>query len=1339
MLTAFFCFVLLFQSLVSSPPTSENDYLVRHFTAEDSLPVNAVSDIAQDENGYLYFATLNGLARFDGYQFETFNTSNSPGILTNRFSGMMMTSAGDIWLPTESGPLTLYQNNTFTTFTEEDGVEGQNLSIEEGVNGELLISTSAGIKKLDSQAGRFVTLHPELEVETWVIKSQANGGLLAVNHHGIVQYENGEVQVLLEPKDMPIQPERVMELNRFSDGTIWIMATIGFFIFHPNKGIIHSYQNNQPPGFICWNVYKTNEGSILSTTQGFFRVDPKNFSLSRLPVKTDPVINRPNTIISQNNQTVFFGDEVAVNDRIIFETEAVKTGLVDREGSIWVASERNGLYQLRKSIISNITLVDSKSIENIYPIIQDSNGDIWAGSLLSGVYRFKDTETDFWHGGNSSLNTTQVRFLYEDNDGTIYMGLWGDGLWRFENNDWVRMREFDHLFDNSITIEAMYRDINDTMIIGTRSQTVLERNGRYQLMQDSLGTGLEGVRVIRESNDETLFFGTNGQGLGILDSSGDLKTITKSNGLPSNFIRDIHIQSQDTLWIATEDLGLARVILNSEKNVQSIQSVRTKDGLMDNSLHRIIADRRNNYWISSNSGVMKISRRELNAYADGNRASLPVISYNQRDGMVNPEANGGVQTAGVLTNDNKIWFPNQKGITVFDLTESDSVERNGTIQPQIQNIILPDSVLFASNDQTISLPEGERNVSITFTAPNFAYPERVKFRYRLSGVSDDWIPANESREAVFTNLDPGTHRFEIQANPGNGELSTASIFVTVPSFFYETYWFYVMMICFGGLLIYGGFKYRTRTLVMRERELQKRVDAQTKELKEAAEQKSRFFSGITHELKTPLSLILGPIDDLAESKKPANWKNVQNRIKMMQRNGYRLQNLIDQILDVTKLNAEAIQLIIQPVDFEKLSRQILGQFQSRLIQKKINLKIRSDKIDSPVYLDQDAWERILINLMSNAIKFSPLDSEIQITIKNNENKVSLSVKDQGEGIKPEDQQQVFEYLYQAKGSQSAEGTGIGLFLVKGLVEQMGGEIELISKEGEGSEFIVSLKKGSAHFRDEDQVLHNPVSISDEPVPVLTEETDRIKTEPKPSPAGDNHILVVEDNDDFRSYLQSILSDEHRVSTASEGTLALKVLESESPDLIISDVMMPGMNGLEFVNSLREKKQFKHLPVLFLSAKNHETDIEAGLSTGADIYLTKPIKSKMLLAQVNAILRRENVLKNQEINKTENNEPELVSEIRTIVYRQMANSALNVTMLADALFMSRSKLYEEWKKVSDMTINDFIKSIRLQEGKILIKEKGFGIQETAHAVGYSNSDYFSTSFKQQFGVSPSQVK
>ncbi|MDZ7717558.1 MAG: hybrid sensor histidine kinase/response regulator transcription factor [Balneolaceae bacterium] len=616
-------------------------------------------------------------------------------------------------------------------------------------------------------------------------------------------------------------------------------------------------------------------------------------------------------------------------------------------------------------------------------------------------------------------------------------------------------------------------------------------------------------------------------------------------------------------------------------------------------------------------------------------------------------------------------------------------------------------------------------------------PERTIFRYKLDDVQSEWEISNDIREAAFTNVPPGWHTFHLEAYQPNEqeEIKTATIDIFIPYYFYETNWFYGIMILLGLCSMYGGIRYRTRLLKRRERELQTRVSQQTQELQEAAEQKSRFFSGITHELKTPLSLIASPLDDLLEDGIELSEKNTKERLQLMKRNSDRLQNLVDQILGVSKLNADKLSLTFKPVDIAELTGQLLGQFQSSLDQKEITLSFESDKIDEKIYLDTDAWERIIINLMSNAIKFSPRKSTIQVNLSNLGDSVALRIKDEGVGIDKEEAEKVFDYLYQAEGAYSAEGTGIGLYLVKGLVDRMGGEVRVVSNKGEGAEFIVTMKKGYSHLRDSDTIIHFPVS---RPVEQKKKETDKdLSINQHGISSKKEHLLLVEDNDDFRNYLQSVLSEEYQVTVAREGTEALELLQEEKVDLVISDVMMPKMNGLEFVNNLRKQEEYKKLPVIFLSAKNLDTDKEAGLSSGADVYLTKPIKSKLLLSQIEAVLRRESILKGNQLHE-EDGEDELVKEVREIVYRQLANQALSVELLADALFVSRSKLYADWKEVCDTSLNAFIKKLRLDEARKLIKEQNFSVQEAATAVGFPDPNYFSTSFKKEFGVSPSEV-
>lgn len=793
-------------------------------------------------------------------------------------------------------------------------------------------------------------------------------------------------------------------------------------------------------------------------------------------------------------------------------------------------------------------------------------------------------------------------------------------------------------------------------------------------------------------------------------------------------------------------------------------------------------------WMSSNGGIMRVSLHEINQFADGQLSRLPVLHFDEKDGMLNREANGGVHSAGIMTSDNQLWFPNQRGITVIDPYELHMQYHQTVLLPIVESVEIRDSVLHVTQHLPITLSSQYRDLRVNFTAPNFAYQDRVQFSYMLDAIGSYWHSANQHRQAIFTSLPAGTHTLRIRAESTAGEPVETALQFTIKPFFYEQWWFITLMGVVAIGILTGSYKLRIRNMQYRERQLQYRVDEQTKALQQAAEQKSRFFTGITHDLKTPLSLISAPLEDILQQDGNISEDILRERLSLMHRNSQRLTHLINQLLDVTKLNNDAIRLVFHPTDISTLTRQIAGQFHSLLIQKGITLSIDTSATE-PVYLDAEAWERVVINLLSNAIKYSPSNSTICLTMTEDDSLVTIAIRDQGSGIPHHEQDRIFEYLYQAEGVHAAEGTGIGLYLVRGLVSAMGGEIRVESEAGQGATFIITLRKGYQHIESIHSVAHQPltqpesrdtvVCPSDEneqigsdnvaehqhyrrvnPHQAIHKHPDQSATRSRRSKAGYSFhttdatinrsietghseyttladtVLIVEDNDDFREYLKTILSDMYNILTASSGSEALKMLQQKTPSLVISDVMMPGMSGLEFVNTLRKQEKFNHLPVIFLSARDQESDKEAGLSTGADIYLTKPIRSRMLLTQVEAVLRRERLLKSGIPVAATSSEPKLIQQVREVIYRQLANPNLSAGMLADALFVSRAKLYADWKAATDITLNTFITELRLEEARTLLKEKGFNVQEAAYAVGFTDANYFSTRFKKQFGSSPS---
>ena len=1343
MISLLVIFLLLFQNL---PLESGNEYLVQNFTVEDGLPVNSVNGIVQDDEGYLWFSSLDGLVRYDGYNFRVYNSGNTSGLFTNRIGGMLKTASNEIWLIHPNGTITQKTGNRFKTYSEANGdFTGVTNRMLEAPNGDIRISTSEGIFLFNSETESFYSPdEPLLKSDTWALESHVGGGIFGLNKNGLVHWNGNDSSVLVKNEDFPIPPQSVLHIKHATVNDVWIMGGGGLFKYSLYNNEIDFIFRTEDTSSTVWNFNPQPDGTyIINTSEGFYSWEPVTNSVTKTGPEISTTTDRINLVFrGSENESIFLGDdEVLINGQTVFETEEIQSGFIDKEGSLWISTLREGVFQIRRSDFTNITSEQIPGFENIYPIIQSSGGAMWAGSFTTGIYMIEDTKITNWNTSNSNLTGNLCRFLFEDSDGTIYASMWGDGLWRFNDGaqDWQRVREIDALTGENITVETMHRDSGGNLYIGSNFPLIITDGNDFTILTDSEDSRFLKSRVIRENRNGVVFIGTNGNGFTILHKDGtSANYTTKNSPITSDFIRDIYVQSPDTLWLATENLGLNRVILDGDGNLASVVHITENDGLLKNSLHKIIETPGNQLWISSNGGIMRISKDGLNNYADGTISELTVLGFDEKNGMASREANGGVQTAGLLTANQKLWFPNQKGITIIDPLQLSANHFRQQPQPLIEEIVLPDTTLSTSNQSTIKIPRGERNVRIKFSAPNFSSPEHIQFRYKLEGLNPDWENGNQSREAVLTNIPPGSHKFQLITTQAGGiaEPAQASIFITIPPYFYETGWFILCMVLLGGFFIFIGIKYRTRLLEDREKKLQQRVDDQTKKLKKAAEQKSRFFSGITHELKTPLSLISGPLEDLLENPKNISSETAQSRLRMMNRNNHRLQNLVDQILDVTKLNSDALKLTFKPVNIVDYTKQIVGQFQSKLEQQNIQSHFESDSLTEKIYLDTNAWERIMINLLSNAIRFSPRGSSIYVRITDLENRVRISVKDEGIGIDEKDVDKVFDYLYQAEGAYSAEGTGIGLYLVKGLVDQMEGEIDLISQKDEGAEFITTLKKGFDHLRDSNRILHEPFIIT--PQKPMNTVDPALFVEKFDQEAGSSHLLIVEDNDDFREYLDSILSEKYQVSTAAEGTQALEILDDSTPDLIISDVMMPGMNGLEFVENLRKREELKHLPVLFLSAKDHELDVEKGLSGGADIYLTKPIKSTFLLSQIAAVLRREQVLKSNKIEEEKPGENPLVRQVRTIVFRQLANPSLNIDLLADTLFMSRRKLYSDWKKCDEVSLNDFIKQIRLEEAKILLKEKGFSVQEAASAVGYSDANYFSTSFKKEFEMNPSEV-
>ncbi len=1113
----------------------KDEYLIQNFTVEEGLPLNSINRIIQDNRGYLYFSTLDGIARYDGYDFIIYNSGNTPELPSNRIMDMHLSDAGDLWFLNDQGMVTRKSGSDFFTYSHLSGdLPGYAKRMLSDHSGRFWIISSEGAVVYDPENDAFIISDdPLMQSHSYVAEPLGESGILIINDHGLIAYHRGETRLLFETADFPIPHALTESIHQDDSGRIWISGEDGIFRFSPDEGRADVVYIPEKENFVVWNVHQPSEGSLrINSTYGFYTFDETRNSFIREDESFFSQLNRSNIIFeTSDGDKLHMGvNNVDINNRTVLRSEGVQSGFIDKEGSGWVATFTRGVYQIRKSGIVNIASDQVSGFENSYSVIQTSDGSIWAGTLRNGIFRFSDSEIMHWNASNSSLDRNFNRFLFEDTDGTVFAGLWGAGLWEFTGDDWAPADDFAAVKSGNHTVEAMHRHGDGRLFVGTSGPLYVKDQARARLFDSSRQNAFNGVRVIRENDNGRIFLGTNGNGITIIDEGRIRNYRSANSGLSTDFIRDIYLQSADTLWAATENFGLVRIITDDSGRAVSFDNITVQDGLSHNSLHRIIPDDHGYLWISSNSGIMRIPAGDLNRYANGEIPTLSLATFSEREGMLNREANGGVQTAGVKLASGDILFPNQSGLTLHRVSEDYGTANRLVSNPVIESVQFSDRVINVTGN-TVEIPQGQRNFRIKFTAPNFQSPARVLFYYKLEGVNPDWERAGSGREAVLTNVPPGNHQFRINVFQ-EGRMETpaeATMLVTVPGYFYESAWFLLILFILAAGLVFAGVKYRIRVLEKNEKKLQELVDRQTEDLRAAAEQKSRFFSGITHELKTPLSLIVGPLQDILESPETTIQPGIRSQLSVVQRNSLRLNSLTDQILDVTRLNADALRLNHQPLDPVQITRQIAGQFYSRLEQKLIHLDMQLDTFTDPVYVDPDAWERILINLLSNAIKFSPEDGTIFIRLENHPESFSLSVRDEGPGIAAADQQKVFEYLYQAGDNSAAGGTGIGLYLVKGLAEHMKGSVRLISEEGHGAEFIVTLKKGHDHFSDQDSVSHEPLKLASEIM--RHPETDDAVPEAAPGNGPSQTILVVEDNDDFRKYLEDILSAEFRVVTA----------------------------------------------------------------------------------------------------------------------------------------------------------------------------------------------------------------
>lgn len=1381
LLSMFLFSILLFGNaqVVAQPTSLASDFVFNQWTVNDGLPVNEISAIAQTQEGYMWLATFDGLVRFDGDQFVTFNSGNTSAFSTNRLASLLVDSDNNLWIVTESvgkeKALIKYRDGQFTAFGPKDGLIG-NINVQLSPEGNLLVGTDKGAFFYDGKALKsFGDKLTGISVRS--ILNDSEGAYWFSTNEGAFRHKKN-IWTQLTEKD-GLNSRNIFAVHINPQGNLWIASETQLSLWEDGSITTRLDLPNPVNEFLVFHENPARPNEVLVVNNKRYTYIYKDNQLLPYHSLESQGVYRQNLIKSPAGTTWSHTRTSAFREgKLVYATgDHINDLFCDRLGNIWIA-QGNGLIQLKSKLIKTV-----KNISVVYTLIEDQQGEIWAIQNLRDLFQlqgdsFQKVIGDI--GGIGQLNYS----LCAPSDGSVLIGTQNEVL-RWDKKNPVQRLEPSNLIDPVPAIQGVktiQEDAAGNLWLGSV-------NGLYQIDKKGIWHHFGkisdkktlDVRIIYITQDGTLWIGTNGKGV-LYFKNGKLNQLKSKQSLSGNIIRSIYEDNEGILWVGTEGWGLNRIERGNATGMQDaeITVYNKQNGLFDNMIHQILEDDAGRLWMSGNRGIFWVNRSELTALAKGKTSTIFSFPYDEKDGLPGREGNGGMQPAGFKSQKGELWFPMMGGVVHIDPAQVIIP----TMNVLIEEINTSDSTWFIEGIEKKAFPLGQRDLNISFTALNFSTSSaNIRYRYKLVDRDADWIEAGSQKEAIYNNLDPGTYTFKVMANNGGGwSVNQTSIEISIPYFFYETYWFYAIIILLIAAIVYGWVQWRVRSLKKKGKELEIRVELRTKELiiekeetvrqkdiatdalttieKQAAallemdKMKSHFFTNVSHEFRTPLTLIIGPLEGhIAKLKGIPNGDTED--MEMALRNSKRLLRLVNQLLDVAKLESGHVQLNTQATDLRTVVESATDAFLSLAERNGTHLLVKLPDIAVMANIDTDLIEKALMNLVSNAFKFTAKNGVIKIQVVWNDGKITISVQDNGEGIHKDDQAHIFDRFHQVNESASdmQVGTGIGLSLARELVVLHGGSIELNSEQGLGSEFLIILptaleqleeiaQSSSEHYRTlEPLEAISAIRIKETAQPNI-QNIDIKENSDQPI------LLIVEDNADIRTYVRKQFAIDYRIIEAENGQVGFQLAQEALPDLIISDVMMPVMDGYELCRRIKQHPDLDFIPVILLTAKAETSQKIEGLEIGADDYVVKPFNIDELGARVNNLIASRKKLKERlVVPETTPDAPDplgwgnspFANDARSLIAEHIGNENFSVPQLAELLQIGRTTLYSRVLELTGKTPTEAIKLSRIYQASALLKDGTGSISEVAYTTGFKSVSHFSKTFKEKHGITPSEYK
>ena len=1357
----FISFMLFNFTLLSATEEVIYNLKFKQLSAPHSLPTNEVQKVYQDRDGFIWFATRNGLCQYNGYETTLYKSNlYSPDLLTT---------------------------NSITCLVDDN-------------NNNLWIGTSEGLNVMDKRTGE-IKKYKAPSISNNVVSALCvtrDNTLWVGTDNGLCRYVPEKDTFVVcgdEFGDGRLRYVTIKSLLEDSDGDLWIGTWAqGLFRYSPStdKVVVYPKINEQYSSHV---IYEDSNKDIWVGSWGY--------GLFKLRNPKDMENVSYQSFLHEN------GDDSSLSDNIVYDiAEDINTH------TLWVGT-RSGLSILRLDESSSfINYKSGKSdyripSDEVNSIMRDSQKNMWIGAIGGGVLMADTRQPAFalhtLNFGDEDIPVTSVRTLFADSDqnlwigvgtyglarreyvtgelkmyshipefsgvkdlpslfavvqrkksGDIWFGMYNGGIYVYRKGEKVKhLTTKNSAFLTSDCVSALYEDYEGNCWIGTRGGIGVRLSDgtdyRFETMNfnDSLSAGWIYVRDIVQDMDNSVWLATSN--FGVIHITGDVRqpsTLKYENysfhnrKLITNTVLCMHIDRFGRLWAGTEGGGL---YLYNRSTGQFEEKTRTYS-IPGDVIVSIEEDKSGNLWLGTVSGLVK-----LYVVAVGNDFSTRI--YTSADGL---QDNFIVNSS--CSRDGELFFGGHKGYNSFfpDKMEIPSQETNFLITDikifnhsfknlpvELQQKISPVMPTYTSK---IELPYKYNNFSIEFAALTYKNPELNRYAYRLQNFDRDWQYTDADRRfAYYNNLPSGTYTFQLKATNENGEWSgyVREFTVVVLPPFWATWWaylLYMVLVLVIGVLIYRTIK--KRILLQNALRLREMEKAKAEELNHA---KLQFFTNITHELLTPLTIISATVDEL-KTQAPSH----NDLYTVMNSNIQRLIRLLQQILEFRKAETGNLKLRVSPGDLAAFVRTGTESFKPLVKKRKIHFSLLCDPESIVGYFDIDKLDKIMYNLLSNAAKYNKEDGFIQVTLSYDEEGrefVLLRVKDNGKGISREKQATLFKRFYEGDYRKfNTIGTGIGLSLTKDLVTLHGGTISVESEVDHGTEFIVRIPIERSYY-DEEQIDDEVISLrqtaidyEDTPEDVIAE-VQELATKA-------NSILLVEDNEELLNLMTKLLGREYNVFTAENGKEGIIVLENEDVDLIVSDIMMPEMDGIEFCKYVKGHLEISHIPVILLTAKNKEEDRAEAYEIGADAFISKPFNLTVLHARIRNLLkykaRMAHDFKNQivfevkDLNYTSLDE-DFIQRAINCVNNHLEDPNFDQAQFADEMLTSKSTLYKKLKSLAGLNTSSFIRNVRLKAACRIMEEKGINIRvsELAYAVGFNDPKYFSSCFKKEFGMLPSE--